>query len=111
MGRIEHTLLDEGSASSPTDLRPSPAIPPYHKSDRCFYLRQRAGARKPGPGEGRRLQRDWFGRLQVSDVRGGVNTPAVSLQQPAEVRKVQELHAENAARPVGVEIYAGLKLH
>src|SRR5918993_1450441 len=30
MGRIEHTLLDEGRASSPTDLRPSPAIPPYH---------------------------------------------------------------------------------
>src|SRR5687767_1276042 len=31
MGRIEHTLLDEGRASSPTDLRPSPAAPPYHK--------------------------------------------------------------------------------
>src|SRR5215216_1001868 len=31
MGRIEHTLLDEGRASSPTDLRPSPATPPYHK--------------------------------------------------------------------------------
>jgi hypothetical protein len=29
MGRIEHTLLDEGRASSPTDLRPSrtPTIP------------------------------------------------------------------------------------
>ena len=31
MGRIEHTLLDEGRKSSPTDLRPSPANPPYHK--------------------------------------------------------------------------------
>src|SRR5215203_3296254 len=31
MGRIEHTLLDEGRASSPTDLRPSPATTPYHK--------------------------------------------------------------------------------
>jgi hypothetical protein len=31
MGRIEHTLLDEGRGSSPTDLRPSPAAPPYHK--------------------------------------------------------------------------------
>jgi hypothetical protein len=31
MGRIEHTLLDEGRASSPTDLRPSPATPPYHR--------------------------------------------------------------------------------
>src|SRR5687767_9076632 len=31
MGRIEHTLLDEGRASSPTDLRPSPANLPYHK--------------------------------------------------------------------------------
>jgi len=31
MGRIEHMLLDEGRASSPTDLRPSPATPPYHK--------------------------------------------------------------------------------
>jgi hypothetical protein len=30
MGRIEHTLLDEGRASSPSDLRPSPATPPYH---------------------------------------------------------------------------------
>jgi hypothetical protein len=30
MGRIEHTLLDEGRASSPTDLRPSPATTPYH---------------------------------------------------------------------------------
>src|SRR5829696_4328761 len=63
------------------------------------------------PGEGRRLERDWFGRLQVSDLRGDVNTPAVSLQEPAEVRKVQELHAENAACPVGVEIHAGGQLH
>ena len=42
-GRIEQTLLDGDAA--PTDLRPSPAnrtIP--HKSYRCFYLRQRAGA-------------------------------------------------------------------
>jgi hypothetical protein len=31
MGRIEHTLLDEGRASSPSDLRPSPAPQPYHK--------------------------------------------------------------------------------
>jgi len=31
MGRIEHTLLDEGRTSSPTDLRPSPATTPYHK--------------------------------------------------------------------------------
>src|SRR5215203_1545451 len=30
MGRIEHTLLVEGRTSSPTDLRPSPATPPYH---------------------------------------------------------------------------------
>src|SRR5215204_5250269 len=30
MGRIEHTLLDEGRASSPSDLRPSPATSPYH---------------------------------------------------------------------------------
>src|SRR5215203_4578279 len=63
------------------------------------------------PGEGRRLERDWFGRLQVSDLRRDVNTPAVSLQDPAEVRKVQELHAEYAAPPVGVEIHAGGQLH
>src|SRR5215218_5655218 len=63
------------------------------------------------PGEGRRLERDWFGRLQVSDVRGDVNTPAVSLQEHAEVRKVQELHTENAARSVGVEIHARGQLH
>jgi hypothetical protein len=31
MGRIEHTLLDEGRGSPPTDLRPSPATPPYHR--------------------------------------------------------------------------------
>jgi hypothetical protein len=30
IGRIEHTLLDEGRASSPSDLRPSPATTPYH---------------------------------------------------------------------------------
>src|SRR5215211_1808891 len=67
--------------------------------------------RMPLPGEGRRLERNWFGRIQVFDVRGDVNTPAVSLQEPPEVRKVQELHAENAARPVGVEIHAGGQLH
>src|SRR5919107_1639548 len=42
MGRIERQLLDGDAA--PTDLRPSPAnrtIP--HKSDKCFYLRQRTG--------------------------------------------------------------------
>jgi hypothetical protein len=36
MGRIEHTLLDEGRASSPPDLRPSPAPPPYHTKLRMF---------------------------------------------------------------------------
>src|ERR671920_513040 len=36
MGRIEHTLLDEGRASSPTDLRPSPATPPYHTKCQMF---------------------------------------------------------------------------
>src|SRR5215210_4463048 len=36
MGRIEHMLLDEGRASSPTDLRPSPATPPYHKKLQLF---------------------------------------------------------------------------
>src|SRR5215216_6876010 len=41
-GRIEQMLLDGDVA--PTDLRPSPATTPYHKSDECFYLRQRAGA-------------------------------------------------------------------
>src|SRR5829696_1508903 len=36
MGRIEHTLLDEGRSSSPTDLRPSPATPPYHTKCQMF---------------------------------------------------------------------------
>ena len=36
MGRIEHTLLDEGRKSSPTDLRPSPATPPYHTKCQMF---------------------------------------------------------------------------
>jgi hypothetical protein len=31
------------SPSAPTDLRPSPATPPYHKNAECFYLRQWAG--------------------------------------------------------------------
>jgi hypothetical protein len=35
-GRIEHTLLDEGRASSPTDLRPSPATTLYHKKYQMF---------------------------------------------------------------------------
>src|SRR5215212_1326909 len=30
MGRIEHTLFDRGRSSTPSDLRPSPATPPYH---------------------------------------------------------------------------------
>src|SRR5215216_5517787 len=67
--------------------------------------------RIPLPGVGRSLERDCFGRLQVAYVRGDVNTPAVSLQEPPEVRKVQELHAENAARPVSVQIHSGLQLH
>src|SRR5215217_9280108 len=36
MGRIEHTLSDEGRKSSPTDLRPSPANPPYHTKSQMF---------------------------------------------------------------------------
>src|SRR5215204_2303647 len=36
MGRIEHTLLDEGRKSSPTDLRPSPAPSPYHTKSQMF---------------------------------------------------------------------------
>jgi hypothetical protein len=36
MGRIEHMLLDEGRKSSPTDLRPSPATPPYHRKCQMF---------------------------------------------------------------------------
>src|SRR5829696_7594446 len=42
MGRIEQTLLDEGRASSPTDLRPSPATPlsttPYHIKLQMFLF-------------------------------------------------------------------------
>src|SRR5918998_2076944 len=34
MGRIEQTLLDGGD--TPTDLRPSPATPPYHKKRQMF---------------------------------------------------------------------------
>jgi hypothetical protein len=36
MGRIEHTLLDEGRGSTPTDLRPSPATTPYQKKLQLF---------------------------------------------------------------------------
>src|SRR5215213_11747006 len=42
MGRIEHTLLDEGRAASPTDLRPTPATPlstpPYHIKLQMFLF-------------------------------------------------------------------------
>src|SRR5687768_10780926 len=88
-------------------IRPaiSSSITPLKVRDRDTPIRI------PLPGEGRRLERNCFGRLQVSDVRGDVNPPAVSLQEPPEVRKVQELHAENAPRPVGVEIHAGGQLH
>src|SRR5215203_2724773 len=34
-GRIEQALLDEGG-SAPTDLRPSPATPPYQKKWQMF---------------------------------------------------------------------------
>src|SRR5215208_2930052 len=44
MGRIEHSLLDRGSSSTPSDLRPSPAPPPYHtKVTYVSIYRQRAG--------------------------------------------------------------------
>ena len=45
MGRIEHTLLD-GETCVPN--RPKTFAYPYHtpESDKCFYLRQRAGAKK-----------------------------------------------------------------
>jgi hypothetical protein len=46
MGRIEHTLLDEGRASSPADLRPSPAppsTPPYHKKLQMFLSTTKRG--------------------------------------------------------------------
>ena len=36
VGRIEHTLLDGGRASTPTDLRPSPATPLYHRKLQMF---------------------------------------------------------------------------
>jgi hypothetical protein len=44
MGRIERQLLDEGRAlrpNRPKNLRPQPH--PTTRSDRCFYLSQRAG--------------------------------------------------------------------
>ena len=51
MGRIEHTLLDEGRKSSPTDLRPSPANPPYHKKCQMFLStpKGRDPDKEPGP--------------------------------------------------------------
>ena len=39
MGRIEHAPLDGGRASTPTDLSPSPAAPPYHWKLRMFQSR------------------------------------------------------------------------
>src|SRR5215204_2610610 len=53
MGRIEHTLLDEGKASSPTDLRPSPPTPlsttPYHIKLQMFLFATKG--RSPVRGE------------------------------------------------------------
>jgi hypothetical protein len=40
-GRIEHTLLDGAEhryGATPTDLRPSPATPPYHKKLQMFLF-------------------------------------------------------------------------
>jgi hypothetical protein len=53
MGRIEHTLLDEGRASSPTDLRPS-LTAPYHKKCRMFLstTKGQSPALKLGPRPG-----------------------------------------------------------
>jgi hypothetical protein len=50
MGRIEHTLVDEGRASSPTDLRPPPATTSYHKKVTNVSSHSKAGAE---PSEGR----------------------------------------------------------
>src|SRR5215210_7071170 len=36
MGRIEHPLFDRGRSSTPSDLRPAPAPPPYHKKLQMF---------------------------------------------------------------------------
>ncbi len=44
MGRIEHTLLDGGRASTPTDLRPPPALTPYHKKATNVSSHPKAGA-------------------------------------------------------------------
>jgi hypothetical protein len=65
MGRIEHTLLDEGRSSSPTDLIPSPATPPYHTKLRMFLSKTKGWSPRaqskgrvvqPGRGEQRGQQ-------------------------------------------------------
>jgi len=70
MGRIEHTLLDEGRASSPTDLRPSLATPPYHIKLQMFL--SLAEGRKPDKGPG-------LVGVQIRPGRGGKPQPDYGL--------------------------------
>src|SRR5919205_822485 len=52
MGRIEHTLVDEGRASSPTDLRPPPATTSYHNKVTNVSSHKKAEIPKgPRPGK------------------------------------------------------------
>ena len=86
MGRIEHTLLDgEFSVrpNRPKTIARKPTIP--QKVTNVSIYDKGPAPESPAPGEGRRLQRDEFGRLQVSDVLGDIHLAAVSLQEHAEV--------------------------
>src|SRR5215213_10303138 len=68
MGRIEHTLLDEGRASSPTDLRPSPATPPYHTKLQMFLSTTED---RDTPRHGAELLRITLPRTPVNSVHSG----------------------------------------
>src|SRR5215213_10983364 len=69
MGRIEHTLLDEGRESSPTDLRPSPPTPPYHTKLRMFLSTT----------EDRDTPRHGAELLRITLLRGWVNKVEIIL--------------------------------
>src|SRR5215217_4617064 len=98
MGRIEHTLLDEGRASSPTDLRPTPATPPLnptipHKVTNVSICDKRSEPRTGGCGGSDRMREAGVPSTGGScrcPLRGVPAPPGVVMVSPLEVPRNAE---------------------
>src|SRR5215203_7001568 len=106
MGRIEHTLLDEGRASSPTDLRPTPATPlstpPYHIKLQMFLFATKG--RNPARGVVGAPTHDRsrcaeHGESCHSALRGVLAPPGIVILAPPEVPRNAERAPKRRAAP------------